>query len=595
MGAEESISVFSDHANLRYFMKAQILTAKQARWASFLSQFFFEIFHIPGKSNPADPASRRSDYIGNDTLTNRVVLLGCRENEEVQINAIRLRKLKITKAHNPFSCFMPADEQTLTSLRACYDTDEFLQGKLPVALSYRDSQWWWREKLYVPRSMRNMILEQIHNSPAAGHWGIMKTLDLLTRTFDWPNARADVLKFCSLCRSCQAIKVDHRPPQGTMMPLPVPDKPWSKIGVDFIVKVPLSKGFDSVMVVVDHFSKHAHFIPANETWKADQLAENFINHVFKLHGLPDTIVSDRGTTFMSHFWTSVLEQLQIRPTPSTAFHPQTDGQVERDNALLEDYLRHYVSLEQDDWSRWLSLAEFSYNNTPSSSTKCSPFFAVQGFHPRFNSFVAASGIPAADKFVQHMQDIQSKLIINLKHAKETQSKFYNKGRRIDVKYAPGDLVWLSRKHIKTRRPNSKLDVRRLGPFVVKRMVGKNAVELQLTPTYSRLHPVFNVSLLMPFIGSNEDVKDQDTPVQDTFPDNFVDWASMQYVVDYRCLQPGIHEYLIRGNDVSGLNDEWNLLTTLSPNLDSFLKQFHRATSRYGPSEEVWQQRAWFTV
>lgn len=212
------------------------------------------------------------------------------------------------------------------------------------------------------------------------------------------------------------------------------------------------------MVIVDHFSKNAHFIPANETWKPDKLAEVFIDHVFKLHGLPDTIVSDRGLIFMSQFWTSVLEQLHIWPTPLTAFYPQTDGQAERINALVEDYLRHYVSLEQDDWSQWLALAEFSYNNTPSSSTKCSPFFAVHGFHPCFNSFVASSSVLAADAFVKHMQDIHHGLLINLKKSKESQSCFHNKGRRVDVIYAPVDLVWLSRKHIKTRRSNLELDV-----------------------------------------------------------------------------------------------------------------------------------------
>lgn len=332
--------------------------------------------------------------------------------------------------------------------------------------------------------MRQMILEQVHNAPAAGHWGVMKTLELLTRTFDWPNSRADVLTFCSSCRSCQAVKVDHRAPQGTLMPLPIPDRPWSKIGVDYIVKLPLSKGFDSVMVVVDHFSKSAHCIPAKETWKADQLAEAFVDQIFRLHGLPETIVSDRGTTFMSHFWNLVVSQLKINPTPSTAFHPQTDGQVERINALLEDYLRHYVSLEQTDWAHWLALAEFSYNNTPSASTKCSPFFAIHGFHPRFNSLVASSNIPAADEFVAHLQNVQNQLVENLTRAKEAQSRFYNKGRRVDVSYSPGEYVWLSRRHIKTRRQISKLDVRRLGPFKVKRMIGKNAVELELTPAYS---------------------------------------------------------------------------------------------------------------
>lgn len=123
------------------------------------------------------------------------------------------------------------------------------------------------------------------------------------------------------------------------------------------------------------------------------------------------------------------------------------------------------------------------------------------------------------------------------------------------------------------------------------MVGKNAVELHLPTTYSRLHPVFNVSLLMPFLSSDKFIPDQPPPLHDDFPQNFVDWASLQFIMDYRCLQPGLHEYLIRGNDMTGLNDEWNLLTTLSPDLDSFLRQFHQATAGSGPSDEVWRQRS----
>lgn len=437
-----------------------------------------------------------------------------------------------------------------------------------------------------------MILRDIHDQPAAGHWGVMRTLDMLYRTFGWPGARDDVLTYIRHCRSCQEIKVDHRPHQGRMMPLPIPDRPWSVIGVDFIVKLPLSKGFDSIMVIVDHFSKCAHFVPANETWNADRLAEAFVAQVFRLHGLPETIVSDRGTTFMSQFWTLVLRQLRINPAPSTAFHPQTDGQVERVNAILEDYLRHFVSGEQDDWASWLPIAEFSFNNTPSSSTKFSPFFALNGYHPRFDSLVASSGIPAADLFVEHLQSIQEQLIENLTLAKDSQSRFYNKGRRVDVQYEPGEFVWLSRRNIKTRRPNSKLDVRRIGPFEIRRMVGKNAAELILPKNLARLHPVFNVSLLMPFL------KDHHTPVPQTrlrkedFLQDFVDWASVSYVLDYRRSLQGVHEYLIRKDDISGLDDEWRLLTTLSPNLDVFLRQFHERTPSKGPgpSLSTWDER-----
>lgn len=249
-------------------------------------------------------------------------------------------------------------------------------------------------------------------------------------------------------------------------------------------------------------------------------------------------------------------------------------------------------MNQDDWTSWLPMAEFSYNNTPLASTKFTPFLALYGYHPRFNTLVASSGVPAADKFVEHLQNIQEQLVENLVMAKLTQAKFYDKGRRIDTYYNPGDLVWLSRKHIKTRRNNSKLDVRRIGPFRVRRMVGKNAAELVLPANLSRLHPVFNVSLLMPFVSEEEIGQESDHGVQNAFTQKFVEWASIAYVLDYRTQAEGIHEYLIRDDDPSGLNDEWKSLTELSTNLDQFLRQFHHNTPSRGsgPSDAIWEYR-----
>lgn len=295
---------------------------------------------------------------------------------------------------------------------------------------------------------------------------------------------------------------------------------------------------------------------------------------------------------MSRFWTSVLSHLSILPAPSTTFHPQTDGQVERINALLEDYLRHFVSEEQSDWVTWLPLAEFSYNNTASASTKFTPFFVQQGFYPRFNSLVASSGIPSADSFVAHLQKVQSSLVTSLTAAKLAQSKYYNKDRRIAATYNPDDLVWLSRRHIKTKRPSAKLDVRRLGPFPVVRMVGDNAAELRLPSGYSRLHPVFNVALLMPFVPDTTDGPVlMDAPELDN-TQALVDWASARFILDYRQTHVDFHEYLIRDEAVSGLNDEWRPLSTISTNLDPFLQAFHSQSPQLGPgpSHNVWIHR-----
>ncbi|MBW0556820.1 hypothetical protein O181_096535 [Austropuccinia psidii MF-1] len=143
-----------------------------------------------------------------------------------------------------------------------------------------------------------------------------------------------------------------------------------------ITQLPLSNSFDSILVVVDRFSKMAIFIPAYGTITCLELAQIFISHVFSKHGLPVSIVGDRGPLSVSSFWTNLCQQLKISRDLSTAFQPETDGQTERVNQLLEQYLWTYVSYHQDDWCTWLPLAEFAYNNAKHSSTKQSPFFTI---------------------------------------------------------------------------------------------------------------------------------------------------------------------------------------------------------------------------
>ncbi|MBW0579584.1 hypothetical protein O181_119299 [Austropuccinia psidii MF-1] len=163
--------------------------------------------------------------------------------------------------------------------------------------------------------------------------------------------------------------------------------------MDFITQFPLSNSFDSIIVAVDRFSKMAIFIPAYGTITALELAQIFISHVFSKHGLPVSIVSDRGSLFVSSFWTNLCQQLKISRDISTAFHPETDGQTERVNQILEQYLWMYVSYHQDDWNNWLPLAEFSYNNAEHSSTKQSPFFTINRINPSFDSIHISQDSP----------------------------------------------------------------------------------------------------------------------------------------------------------------------------------------------------------
>jgi len=154
--------------------------------------------------------------------------------------------------------------------------------------------------------------------------------------------------------------------------------------MDFVTGLPESEGYDAIWVVVDRLTKMRHLVPCKSSIDTAGLSDLFINYVWKLHGLPNTIVSDRGTQFASAFWRHLCARLGIEVKLSTAFHPQTDGQTERLNAVMEQYLRCYVNYLQDDWVKWLPLAEFASNNQASETTGISPFFGLQGRHPRMD-------------------------------------------------------------------------------------------------------------------------------------------------------------------------------------------------------------------
>ncbi|KAG0156271.1 hypothetical protein PDIDSM_3448 [Penicillium digitatum] len=259
--------------------------------------------------------------------------------------------------------------------------------------------------------------------------------------------------------------------------------------MDFITHLPLSYGYDAILVVVDRLTKMKHFIHCKGTCNAEEVARLYTRHVWKLHGLPNTVVSDRGPQFVAQFWKHLTKRLRITNLLSTAYHPETDGQTERANAVLEQYLRAYVSYLQDDWSEWLPLAEFTANSHYSESTRVSPFYANYGFHPRigFEPSQPASH-PAtrdAEKFATRMQELTDPI-------RRTNEPSRAPARR----YRPGQLVWLNARNIRTLRPQKKLDWKNLGPFKVLEAISAHAYKLEL-PASMKIHPVFNVSLLQP--------------------------------------------------------------------------------------------------
>jgi hypothetical protein len=359
--------------------------------------------------------------------------------------------------------------------------------------------------------------------------------------------------------------------------------------MDFITKLPLSGGYDSIMVVIDLLSKVTHFVPCKETYTAEQLAALFRVNIFRLHGIPEKIILDRGSTFVSEFWRALMHSLRITSGFSTAYHPQTDGQTERRNQVLEDYLRHFCLYYQDNWVKILDIAEFSINNLDSALLGTSPFFFSQGYHPKFSVLTETSGIRALDDFIEDLQEIQEKAIECLTQAKQRQARYYDAHKRPATQYQPGDLVLLLRRFIQSRRINSKLDYRYIGPFRVIEMIGNNAVRLDIAREYPKLHPVFNVSLLekynppsqIPGRGVLEGVK---THYYET--GRVVDWTKLSQILDARPVKgksrKGKFEFLLRWRNATPGEDTWvledHIPVHFNPYLQGYLKQWHEATN-----------------
>jgi hypothetical protein len=238
----------------------------------------------------------------------------------------------------------------------------------------------------------------------------------------------------------------------------------------------------------------AHFIPCKETITSEETAQLFMNNIFRLHGLPTTIISDRGPQFTANFWKHLWKTLGTTLSMSTAYHPQTDGQTERTNQTLEQYLRCFLNYQQDDWHELLPLCEFAYNNSIHSATQTTPFLANYGFHPRSDHLeTTESNVPTVTTHLENIARMNKLLDLTLKEAAENAKRFADR-KRLDVTFEEGDKVWLLRRNLKTARPMEKLDYRKIGPYTVKRQINAVAYELDL-PNDLRIHPVFHVSLL----------------------------------------------------------------------------------------------------
>ena len=586
-GAKHQIQIYSDHKNLEKFTTTKVLNRRQARWSEMLASYDFVITHTAGTQNGrADALSRRPDYFESASDNPPHTLL--------KPNQLMLASSTLAN----ISCEI-IDDEIKDRIKKGYLKDPLIKsiyadltkGTLNNRLTsiYKlnsEGLVTFNGLIYIPNinELKVDILRRHHDSLTAGHFGQAKTLESLSRNYYFPKMRNFVDSYIRSCDMCARCKSSRHAPYGHLHSLPVPTQPWHSISMDFIVKLPPSKdpslsnspSFDSILVMVDRLTKMAYFIPCNETISAPQLAQLYIKYIFPHHGIPKEIVSDRGSVFVSNFIRALCEALNITQLISTAYHPQTDGQTERVNQILEQYLRVYTNYEQDNWVELLPFAQFAYNNTEQSSIKSSPFFANYGYHPNLDvSVQAETHSPAVEERIQQLRSLHKVLQHEMKFAQTQQSRYYDQHRQQGPKLQVGDKVWLLRRHIKTTRPSEKLDHRKLGPFVIEKVLNPVAFKLKL-PSTMRIHPVFHISLL------ERAVEDETLHPSPSSPPPIVvegqSYWEIEAIVNSRLRKqrgrPTV-EYEVKWKGYSDYDNTWEPYTSLKDTVIDMIKDFHK--------------------
>lgn len=321
--------------------------------------------------------------------------------------------------------------------------------------------------------------------------------------------KAMVQTAVSHCQICQQAKTERVKYPGLLQPLPVPDQAWQVVTLDFIEGLPKSGRYNAILVVVDKFSKYANFIPLAHPYTTMKIASVYMDQVYKLHGLPQVLISDRDRIFTSNLWQELFKLSGTDLRLSSAYHPQTNGQTERVNQCLEAYLRCFLHGCPTKWKDWLSLAEFWYNTTYHSSLGKTPFEILYGHEPRHSGIdrVETCVVDDLAEWQFNRKTMTQLMQQQLMRAQQRQKHQADK-KRTERSFEIGDFVYLKlQPYIQQYvmpRANYKLSFRYFGPFPIIDKIGAVAYKLQLPPS-SAIHPVFHVSQLKRAVGATDQV------------------------------------------------------------------------------------------
>ncbi|KAJ1595664.1 hypothetical protein NDA11_007199 [Ustilago hordei] len=421
-GLPNQLVILTDHEALKYFKSQRRITGRQARWAILLADFDFILQYRPGdKGGEPDALTRRTDMqpAGEEQDHNVRQLLPPRVFKETADHdsllvapMISMESIASKGLKDLVKIFQPLDQEL-----------QEIHRKKPFEL--KDDLWYSGGRLVIPKVI-------------------------------------------------MPGRTNNRHSRSAKEPLATPDRPWGSISLDFIEGLPTSKKYDSktydsILVIVDRLTKFAILAPTHKTVTAKQTAVLLYGHMVRLFGYPDHMVSDRGRQFISGAWKAFAEQMGVKHSLSTAYHPQTDGQTERVNQVIEQYLRMYCNYEQNDWANLLDTAAFVYNNTVHNSIGVSPFFACYGWNPKAHPDIPQRlGVNDPGRF-EYLMDGKERCKYLQEQIREAQRRSVNQYNRKhkDIEFKVGDMVYINRRNWKTRRPTPKLDTRFAGPYPVQ--------------------------------------------------------------------------------------------------------------------------------
>jgi hypothetical protein len=546
-------TIITDHEALKFFREKDHHAARPIRWSQHLERFRYNVVYVKGQSNKVSDAlsrwfeNRTDDDCGEDDFVQADIrldpegddlpkarILECKAIRVAAIQRLKEREHQRDKEAHELATAQQGlnptvgesegidelvmepladSEEFFNAVKMAYEGDSLfrkINSKLEQFPNFRREEGLLvttNEKGYrvvcIPRRpfkgrrMNEIILD--HGHRVVGHMGARITRDFLRRYYWWPSMTEEINKFCDSCGQCQRAKTVNQRPAGLLHSLPIPRKPWSSIAMDFAGPFPQAGEFDYLWVILCRLSSMVHLIPVTTTLTATKAADRFVTEIVRLHGLPDSIVSDRDTKFTSKFWTEVHRLLGTRLKMSTAFHPQTDGASERMIRKVSQILRTVVKPDQTDWVGKLPMVEFACNASKNSSTGLAPFEIVYGHMPRMVQEVPATAYPGVREFADQVMNNLAQAHDALIESRVNQAYHANSKRREGDIFEVDDLVYLSTENLNLPKGRArKLLPKYIGPYKVlwaDATTSTYKLELPAELVARRIHPRFHVSKL----------------------------------------------------------------------------------------------------